>query len=423
MTYRETIETLYNMMPDFQAVGAGAYKPGLERVDEFLNLLGRPYERFESIHVAGTNGKGSCSHMIAAVLQADKHRVGLYTSPHLCDFRERMRINGTMISEREVVDFVDKHLETMRTLGLSFFEVTMCMAFDWFERREVDVAVVEVGLGGRLDATNIIIPRVSVITNIGLDHQQFLGDTLTQIAAEKAGIITAGIPVVIGEHSEETDPVFRSVAAREGAPMLFAQEMYDVRSAGKGERRQRFAVERLSDGVHFNVELDLLGDYQARNLTTALGALKIFGVSPLAVREGLAGAAVATGLRGRWEVLGRTPLVVADTAHNAHGLAPVMEQLMRERRGRLFVVFGMVADKDVDAILPLLPRDAYYLFTAPASPRALDAAELGAHGIATGLRGEVVGSAPDALARARELASPSDTIYIGGSNYIVAEIL
>lgn len=423
MNYKQTLDTLYAMMPDFQAVGAAAYKPGLERVEEFLNILGRPFERFESVHVAGTNGKGSCSHMLAAMLAADGRKTGLYTSPHLRDFRERMRIDGEMISEQEVEAFVELHLETMRALKLSFFEATMCMAFDWFARQGVEVAVVEVGLGGRLDATNVVIPIVSIITNIGFDHQQFLGDTLPRIAAEKAGIITPGVPVIIGEHGVQSDPVFMQVASQEGAPLFFAQDFYAVRSLGCDDCHQNYEVVRTADNEKFHLTGDLLGTYQVHNVAAVLTCAKVIGISPTATRTGIADAAVATGLRGRWEVLSRHPLTIADTAHNAHGLAPAMEQLAEERRGRLFVVFGMVADKDIEAELPLLPRDAYFLFTAPDSPRALPAADLAAYASLFGLNGEMVASAVDALDRARELASDDDTIYIGGSSYLVAEVI
>ncbi len=392
MTYRQTLETLYNMLPDFQNVGAGAYKPGLERVIEFLDILGRPYCRFETIHVAGTNGKGSVSHMLAAILQQQGRRTGLYTSPHLRDFRERMRVDGRMISEAEVMDFAGKHLETMRALGLSFFEATMCMAFDWFSREGVDVAVVEAGLGGRLDSTNVIRPNVSVITNIGLDHQQFLGETLEEIAAEKAGIIKAGVPVVVGEHGE-ADDVFVKKAAAVGSPLIFAEDVWDGKL----------------------IETDLRGDYQTKNIVTLSAVLGVLGVP-------LPDWRVETGLRGRWEILGRNPLIIADTAHNAHGLRLAMEQLMRTPHRDLYIIIGVVADKDLGSILPLLPREAHYIFTVPSVARALPAGDLADKAAIAGLKGEVVETVPVALERAKELAGEEDVIFVTGSNFVVADL-
>ena len=427
MNYKQTLDILYNMMPDFQRVGAGAYKPGLERVTQFNDLLGQPDGRFRSIHVAGTNGKGSVSHMLASVLQASGCRVGLYTSPHLRDFRERIRVDGEMIPETEVVDFADKYLETMRGIGLSFFEATMCMAFDWFARRGVDIAVVETGLGGRLDSTNIISPLLSVITNIGLDHQKFLGDTVEKIAAEKAGIIKAGVPVVIGERDADTDAVFVEKAAAVGASIVFAEDMYCCERVGRGECLQTFRVTDLVRGGSCDLSVDLMGGYQARNVVTALAAVselrRVLPVDERSVREGMAHAALSTGLRGRWEVIGHEPLTVCDTGHNAHGLRLVAEQLRDERYDKLYMVVGMVDDKDFDSVLPLLPRDAHYIFTSPSVPRALPAGELAVKGAAYGLAGEVVGTVPEALARARGLAGPGDMIFVGGSTFTVADII
>ncbi len=423
MNYRRTLETLYNMMPDFQDVGAGAYKPGLERVDEFLNLLGRPHEKFRSVHIAGTNGKGSVAHMTAAVLQGAGLKVGLYTSPHLRDFRERIRVDGETIPEEAVVEFAERHMETMKAVGLSFFEATMCMAFEWFARCGVDVAVVEAGLGGRLDSTNIITPMVSVITNIGLEHQQCLGETLSEIAGEKAGIIKRGVPVVIGEHGDAADEVFIRKAAAEGAPLTFAQDIYRCASVGKEGCRQNFECEDLHSGEQFRLTVDLLGDYQAKNLVTLLAAMDVLDLARHNIQNALPAAAFATGLRGRWEIIGHHPLTVADTAHNAHGLRLVMEQLRGEHYERLYMVIGVAVDKDLDAILPLLPREARYIFTAPSVTRAMPAERLASQAADYGLRGEVIPHVPDALARARELASSQDMIFVGGSNFTVAEIL
>lgn len=429
MNYKETLDTLYNMMPDFQNVGADAYKPGLERVTEFNDRLGRPDRAFKSIHVAGTNGKGSVAHMLASVLQAAGYRTGLYTSPHLRDFRERIRVDGEMIPEAEVVAFTRNYIWVMENIGLSFFEATMCMAFDWFARNDVEVAVIETGLGGRLDSTNIIPPLASVITNIGLDHQAFLGDTLRKIASEKAGIIKRDVPVVIGERHETTDQVFTAKAEDAGTEIFFAQDLYRCDSAEKEGGRQVFGLTNLTKGTTFTLRLDLLGDYQRRNIVTLLAAVCILNtrtpltISNRSVVAGLGSVAVTTGLRGRWEVLGRDPLVVCDTGHNSHGLKLVAEQIRNERYDKLYMVIGMVSDKDFDKVLPLLPRDAHYIFTAPSVARAMPAQLLAAEGARYGLKGEVVEGVPEALARARALATPADMIFIGGSTFTVADII
>lgn len=429
MNYKETLDVLYNMLPDFQQVGAGAYKPGLERVVEFNDLLGRPDRRFAAVHVAGTNGKGSVSHMTASMLQAAGFRTGLYTSPHLRDFRERIRVDGEMIPERQVVAFAEEHLATMQAIGLSFFEATMCMAFDWFARSEVDVAVIETGLGGRLDSTNIVTPLVSVITNIGLEHQAFLGDTIAKIAAEKAGIIKPGIPAVIGERGAESDAVFVQAAKEAGAPLNFAEDSYKCVGTSCAEGLQTVRLESLPDGTPLEVATDLMGAYQPRNVMTALAARDAlnkwtqFRIDAQAMKNGMASAALSTGLRGRWEVLGRDPLVVADTGHNAHGLRLVADQIRGERYEKLYMVVGMASDKDFGSVLPLLPREAHYIFTAPSVSRALPAAALAEKAAAYGLKGEVVEGVPAALARARELATPSDMIFVGGSTFTVADII
>lgn len=429
MNYKETLDILYNMMPDFQNVGAGAYKPGLERVIEFNDLLGRPDRSFASIHVAGTNGKGSVSHMLASVLQAGGYRVGLYTSPHLRDFRERIKVDGEMVPERFVVDFSQQHLEVMRAIGLSFFEATMCMAFDYFARCNVEVAVVETGLGGRLDSTNIITPLASVITNIGLDHQKFLGDTTEKIAAEKAGIIKHGVPAIVGERDAATAAVFTAKAQEAGTELVFAEDLYRCNSVVKGEYLQTFGLTNLATGTAFELSTDLLGDYQRRNIVTALAAIGVLNtrtqlsISNRAVRDGIGAASVSTGLRGRWEIIGRDPLVVCDTGHNAHGIRLVAEQIRNEHYDKLYMIIGMVDDKDFGQVLPLLPKDAHYIFTSPSVGRALPAATLAEKGAEYALRGETAPSVSAALARAKQLATPGDMIFIGGSTFTVADII
>lgn len=429
MTYAQTLDYLYSSLRSFQESGSDAYKPGLERIESFMTYLGRPHRHYATIHVAGTNGKGSTSHIIASVLQAAGFRTGLFTSPHLHDFRERIRIEGVQISEREVVEFVDQHRAAMERIGLSFFEMTAAMAFDHFSREGVEVAVIETGLGGRLDATNIITPIASVITNIGLDHTDLLGSTLTEIAAEKAGIIKPEVPVIIGEHDGSTDAIFERVAHDKNAELYFAEELFELISAESGECGSCFTVRRAGDERQYLLDLDLGGDYQRRNIITALGALEVLhrhtqiSISTRALIEGCRTAAASTGLQGRWQKLGERPLVLCDTGHNAHGLRYVCEQLKTLNCNRLYIVLGVVREKDLESVLPLLPDRAHYIFTQASIARALPADELAQRAAEFGLQGEVVRSVPEAVARARELATEDDAIFIGGSTFTVAEVL
>lgn len=424
MTYSETIEYLYSAAPMFQSVGGGAYKEGLENTHALNELLGHPHRAYRTVHVAGTNGKGSVSQMLYAVLREAGYKTGLYTSPHLRDFRERMQVDGQLIPEREVIDFVTKMRPHIEELKPSFFEITTVMAFDFFRRQEVDIAVIEVGMGGRLDCTNVIDPLVSVITNISLDHTQYLGDTLPKIAAEKAGIIKEGVPVVVGEYQPETAPTFIAKAHETDSPIIFADQRY--RCAGHDGRI--FDVESLLDGYRFTLQSGMEGDYQQRNLCTALAALDtLTGLLPeplttMEVRRGLAAARVP----GRWQNIATgTDLcpIICDTGHNEAGLTFVTEQLEKQPFKKLYFVLGVVADKDLDHILPLLPRKAYYLFTQASLPRALKAGELAARARAAGLQGEVVPTVPEALAKARALAGSGDLIFVGGSTFTVAEVL
>lgn len=426
MDYAQTLEYLYTSTPSFQQVGADAYKPGLERIEEFCRSLGSPEKHYPTIHIAGTNGKGSTSHMIASVLMHSGYRVGLFTSPHLKDFRERMRIDGEMISEREVVEFVARHRSTMEALSLSFFEMTAAMAFDFFSRHDVEVAVIETGLGGRLDATNLITPLLSVITNVGFDHTDLLGNTLQQIAAEKAGIIKHRIPVILGERSAEYDEVFISHARAQQSLLHFAQEQCKTELLDEGYYR----LHRIRDGHTFDLRLDLTGDYQRHNLKTAAVALDILHLhTPLTIPRrafinGIEQAASTTHLAGRWQIISQRPLTICDTGHNAHGIKYVAEQLQRTRseQGRLICVIGFVRDKDVEEVLRLLPADAHYIFTAPATKRALAADELAQMAARCALRGIVRNSVTEAIAEAKKIATDDDLIFIGGSNYVVAEI-
>ncbi len=404
MTYKETTDWMFSQLPMFQMLGASAYKKDLTNTHLLVEHLQHPETKFKSIHVAGTNGKGSTSSMIASILQEAGYKVGLYTSPHLKDFRERIRINGEMISEDFVVDFISENKSFFEANQLSFFEMTVGLAFDYFAKEQVDIAVIEVGMGGRLDSTNVITPLVSVITNIGFDHTQFLGDTLPKIAAEKAGIIKSNIPVVIGEYSEETKPVFLDKAKFENATIYFAQDNPEV--------------------VY---QCALLGDYQVYNKKTVLQAIKLlqayFAIDESHIIEGFKNTIQNTGLLGRWQILDKAPFTVCDTAHNSHGLKIVLNQIQKHYFETLHVVLGVVNDKDLDSILPLFPKNAKYYFCKPNVPRGLDAEILKQKASDFGLLGKVFDSVSEAYVNAKEIASKSDFIYIGGSTFVVAEIV
>lgn len=428
MTYSEAIQYLYDSAPAFHLVGAGAYKPGLQNTVELMQWLGNSHTRFKSIHVAGTNGKGSTSHLIAAVLQEAGYKVGLYTSPHLVDFRERIRINGQPISEKDVTGFVDRVTtpnSPINNINPSFFELTMAMAFDYFAKQEVDIAVVEVGLGGRLDSTNIITPLLSVITNIGFDHTEFLGNTLADIAREKAGIIKPNVPCVIGETDPETAPVFIEAAKRNG---IYGEglETTDCRiwfadQCGYLRKRRKNDVK----------ECQLKGIYQEHNQQTAYVALQVLRnytpyalhITPSAIAEGYANVCTLTGLRGRWETLCEKPLTICDTGHNSHGIKYVAKQLKQYQifnlQSRMHIVFGMVNDKDVDVVLKLMPKDAHYYFTQAQTHRAIPAKDL-AQLFGSG---DVFSDVPSAVRAAQKNATDKDIIFIGGSNYVVGEAL
>ena len=404
MTYQETTTWLFNQLPMFQMQGASAYKKDLTNTLLLVEHLQHPETKFKSIHVAGTNGKGSTSSMIASILQEAGYKVGLYTSPHLKDFRERIRINGEMISEAFVVDFVAQNKSFFEANQLSFFEMTVGLAFDYFAKEQVDVAVVEVGMGGRLDSTNVISPLVSVITNIGFDHTQFLGDTLPKIANEKAGIIKSNVPVVIGEYSEETKPVFIDKAKLENTPIYFAQDNPEV-----------------------TYECALLGDYQMHNKKTVLQTIELlqsqFNIEEKHIKLGLKNVIQNAGLLGRWQILKQKPFTVCDTAHNSHGLKIVLNQIQKHQFETLHIVLGVVNDKDLDSILPLFPKNANYYFCKPNVPRGLEPQILQKKATEFGLSGEVFNSVSEAYEEAINLAKDSDIIYIGGSTFVVAEIV
>ena len=432
MTYQETIQYLYASQPAFHIVGAAAYKPGLDNTYRLMAHLGNPHERLRAVHIAGTNGKGSTSHLIAASLQAQGYKVGLFTSPHLVDFRERIRISGEMISEDKVVEFVKHNRAFLDEVHPSFFETTMALAFWYFAEQQVDIAVIEVGLGGRLDSTNILTPLLSVITNIGIDHTEFLGTTLTQIAHEKAGIIKSHIPCVIGETHPDTQQVFLN-RAHECDILGDGLETTDCRiwfADQCGFMRRR----RLKEAPI----CQLRGCYQEKNQQTAFVALQVLRnhcnikISTEAIATGFAQVCSLTGLRGRWEILSESPLTICDTGHNSHGIRYVVEQLKTENgkreteNGKLHIVFGMVADKDIDVVLNMLPEEAVYYFTQPNTSRALPATKLQAKWQAlhpTHKYNMCFDSVCDAIAAAKEQATSEDIIFIGGSNYVVGEAL
>ena len=405
MTYHDTLNWMFSQLPMYQRQGKSAYKTDLSNTILLINHLNNPQEHFKSIHVAGTNGKGSASHMLASVLQEAGLKVGLYTSPHLKDFRERIKVNGEDVSEQFVVSFVKRNKSFFETNALSFFEMTVGIAFDYFKKENVDIAVVEVGLGGRLDSTNIITPEVSVITNIGIDHTQFLGDTLEAIAYEKAGIIKPNIPVVIGETQRETQEVFKAIAHTNNSAIVFADK-----------------------ATNESYKSDLLGAYQTKNIATAVQTLKVlkekgFKISRQHIKDGLLQVVNNTGLLGRWQVLQSKPNVVCDTGHNREGLTYVMNQLLDEKFDSLHVVFGVVNDKGLSAIADLLPREATYYFCKPDIPRGMDAEALKSVLNEYELFGKAYGSVREAYNSALENSNLDDFIFIGGSTFVVAEII
>lgn len=426
MTYAEAIDFLYNSLPMFQDVGAGAYKPGLEGVLRLSEAFGNPHKALRCIHVAGTNGKGSTSSLIASTLTAAGHRTALYTSPHLLDFRERMRIDGEMISEQEVVDFVERYRAMQLPLSPSFFELTTVMAFEWFARRGVDYAVIEVGLGGRLDSTNIITPLVSVITNISLDHTALLGDTPAQIAREKAGIIKPGVPVVIGEASGEVRTVFEDAAREAGAPILFVQDELPFVSVAHTGRTIDYFPTPFGDSL----SCPLTGECQPANAATTMTVLRLLRddmgveISDGAAARGFAEVASLSGLAGRWMRLSEHPLTICDTGHNTGGWQYLSRQLAALAATRpLHMVIGFVNDKDVSGILAMMPRDAHYYFTQASVRRALAADELAALARKAGLHGEAYAAVADAYHAAREAAAERGAVFVGGSTFVVADLL
>ena len=406
MNYNETVNWMFKQLPMYQTQGASAYRKDLTNTILLANHLGNPESYLRCIHVAGTNGKGSTSHMLASILQEAGYRIGLYTSPHLKDFRERIKINGNEISEEFVTKFVDQHLTFFENHSLSFFEMSVGLAFEYFKEKKVDLAIIEVGMGGRLDSTNIINPMVSVITNIGLDHVQFLGNTLVLIANEKAGIIKSNVPVVIGEYTPETKIVFQSKAQEHHSEIFFA-----------------------SDEIIEDYPSALIGQYQIFNKKTVLKTIRIiqsigeFKISELHIKNGFLNVVKNTGLQGRWQQLQKSPKVICDTAHNSDGLKLVLKQVLQQEYKHLHFVIGVVNDKELDAILPLFPTNATYYFCKPNIPRGLDATILKEKAFENNLIGEVYSSVSDAYITAKRNAAEKDFIFVGGSTFVVAEIL
>ncbi len=405
MNYQDTVSWMFQQLPMYQNKGKSAFKKDLSNTLKLSGQLNKPQDRFKSIHVAGTNGKGSTSHMLASVLQEAGYRVGLYTSPHLKDFRERIRINGKTVSKQFVIGFIRRNKSFLVENNLSFFEMTVGMSFDYFAKQKVDVAVIEVGLGGRLDSTNIITPDLSIITNIGFDHTQFLGDTLEEIANEKAGIIKKNIPVVIGETHSKTKAVFRAKAIETDSEIFFADQL----------------IENI-------LECDLKGTYQRHNIKTVIQSVKVlrdsgYKISNADLKTGLHNVVNTTGLKGRWQVLDTQPMIVCDTAHNKEGLTYVLQQLQSIVYTKLHIVFGVVNDKDLSSIIPLLPQNATYYFSKPNVQRGLDAEVLKNSFVKSGLIGKSYKSVNEALNSAKAMASNDDLIYVGGSTFVVAEII
>lgn len=428
MTYSETLTYLYSQLPMFTRIGAAAFKKDLTNTLALCEVLNNPQNTFKSIHIAGTNGKGSTSHMLASILQEAGYKVGLYTSPHLKDFRERIRIDGEMISEEYVVDFVAKHQQLFDDIQPSFFEWTVALCFDYFANQQVDIAIVETGLGGRLDSTNIITPLLSVITNIGWDHMDMLGDTIPKIASEKAGIIKPNIPVIIGEYDVETAPVFTAKAQAENSPLIFARDVFQLHSFASNNMESTFDIDKQLQPWLQHAKCDLPGNYQQYNIPTVLTAIEQlrqegWTISDNVIINGLQQVKQNTGLMGRWQVLAQQPLTICDTGHNVNGITYVVEQLAKLSFDTLHLVIGMVKDKDITKVLALLPTDGTYYFCNANIPRALPAEELQSLAHTFGLKGQAHGSVQQALNAAKAKATVNDLIFIGGSTFVVAEVV
>jgi dihydrofolate synthase/folylpolyglutamate synthase len=425
MNYVQTLEYLFTQLPMFSRVGAAAYKPDLTNTIKLCEALGNPQQQFNSIHVAGTNGKGSTSHMLASILQTAGYKTGLYTSPHLVDFRERIKIDGVYCSKEFVVEFTEKIKPLIATIQPSFFEITVAMAFSYFAEQKVDIAVIEVGLGGRLDSTNIITPEVSIITNIGLDHTQFLGDTIPQIAGEKAGIIKKDVPCIVSEYTEETKPVFDAAAIH--TSLAYGSELFTILDIKYTYDYLGVQVLNKKTEDVQTYQLDLNGSYQAKNVQGVLGAIGIlqtkgWPISNQHILDGLSHVKKNTGLYGRWQMIGTNPTTVVDVAHNVAGIQTLLSQIKLVNHQQLHIVFGMVKDKDIDSVLALLPTQATYYFTQAQIERAIDATELQQKAGQHGLRGNIYTHVNEAISAAQKQAQVTDLIVVCGSVFLVGEI-
>lgn len=428
MNYKQTLDYLYGKLPMFTRVGAVAFKKDLHNTIAMCGKLGNPQQKFKTIHVGGTNGKGSTSHMLAAIFQQAGYKTGLYTSPHLKDFRERIRINGVMVSESFVTDFVEQQQDIMEEISPSFFEVTVAMAFSYFAEEQVDIAIIEVGLGGRLDSTNIITPELSVITNISLDHTNILGTTLAEIAMEKAGIIKSGIPVVIGEQQEETTAVFTRKAQETNSQITFADRELQITHLIKKEKYLNADVLLANKPLYQHLESDLNGSYQRKNILTVIQSVLIlkekgYHITDEALYTALKDVKGLTGLQGRWQTLQENPLIICDTGHNIAGITEVMQNISDTPHDQLHMVIGMVKDKDISGVLALLPKDAHYYFCQPELERALPAAELAEEAKKYHLIGDVFPTVQFAFHAAKDNADSNDLVFVGGSTFVVAEVL
>ena len=428
MNYNEAVNFLFEQLPMYQRVGAVAYKNNLDNSQALDEWFNHPHKKFKTVHIAGTNGKGSVSHLIASILQEAGYCTGLYTSPHLKDFRERIKVNGEMIPEDKVVSFVSENKQIIEQIKPSFFEMTVAMAFNHFAESKVDIAIIETGLGGRLDSTNIIKPIVSIITNIGFDHTDLLGDTLKKIAHEKAGIIKKGVPVVIGQLQEEVFQVFYEKSYLAEAPLYIADDTYRTEITNVSSDYKTIDVYRNDEFYFSGLKLPLLGNYQNKNIKTVLKSITViresgFSIKPENVSNGIKNVIINTGLKGRWQVLSSNPTIICDTGHNEDGIKEVVSQLEKSEYEKLHIVFGVVKDKDLTGILKLLPQNAIYYFTRADIPRSLPAQELKERAEKFGLKGEKFDSVKEAIDEAKKNATANDLIFIGGSTFVVAEAL
>jgi len=427
MNYAQCIEYLYNKLPVYQRIGAAAYKADLNNTILLLSRLNNPHLQFKSVHVGGTNGKGSISHNLASVFQEAGYKTGLYTSPHLKDFRERIRVNGEMIPKKYVIEFTQNNLSLFEEIKPSFFEMTVAMAFQYFAQQQVDIAIVEVGMGGRLDSTNVIKPLMSVISNISYDHQQFLGNTLEDIAREKGGIIKENTPVVIGETQAETAAIFTEIAHQKQSPIFFADQIFNL-THSQSEKKQKSLLENFDVWendklIYKNLSTPLQGFYQEKNMKTILATCKILGIPKSAMKRGIKNCIANTQLMGRWQCLQKNPLCIADTGHNEAGIHFVCRQLEQTPHSQLHFVLSMVNDKDIAKILKLLPKNAIYYFCKADIPRGLDANLLQQSAEMVGLHGKVYVSVKNAYKAAKRAAKMEDLVFVGGSNFTVAEVV